>query len=146
MSMHADFAITDAPIAAAAWRARLAHPAAGGVVVFEGVVRDHHRGRGVRHLDYEAYLPLAQRIGADILARARAERPLIAALGCHRIGHLAIGEAAVWIGVAAAHRAEAFAACAWIMDEVKSRLPVWKRETFADGSVVWADGTRLPGA
>lgn len=137
----ADFAITQQPIDGAAWRRRLDHAQAGGLVVFEGVVRDHHQGRAVRHLDYQGYAPLAVSVGSGILAAARVRWPLLAALGCHRIGHLAIGEAAVWIGVAAAHRAEAFAACAWIMDEVKARVPVWKRETFADGSVAWAQGS-----
>lgn len=139
----ADFAVTDRPIDTAAWRARLNHPQAGGLVVFEGVVRDHHQGRSVRHLDYQGYGPLAVRIGAGILADARARWPLLAALGCHRVGHLEIGEAAVWIGCAAAHRAEAFAACAWIMDAVKARVPVWKRETFADGTVEWSQGAIL---
>ncbi len=136
-----DFAVTDQPIDLAAWRRRLDHPQAGGLVVFEGVVRDHHQGRAVRHLDYEGYAPLAVSTGRAILAQARARWPLLAALGCHRVGHLEIGEAAVWIGVAAAHRAEAFAACAWIMDEVKARVPVWKRETFADGTIEWAQGS-----
>jgi molybdopterin synthase catalytic subunit len=143
-----DFVITDRPIDLAAWRRRLDHPQAGGLVVFEGVVRDHHQGRSVRHLDYEGYGPLAVSTGRAILGQAQARWPLLAALGCHRVGHLEIGEAAVWIGVAAAHRAEAFAACAWIMDEVKARVPVWKRETFADGTVEWAPGSVLipPGA
>lgn len=134
------FAIIDRPIDSAAWRARLAHPQAGGIVVFEGVVRDHHGGRSVRYLDYQGYAPLAERVGTEILAAARARWGLLVALGCHRVGHLPIGETAVWIGCAAVHRAEAFAACAWIMDAVKARVPVWKRETYADGSVVWAPG------
>lgn len=138
-----DYQVTDRPIDLAAWRRRLDHPQAGGLVIFEGVVRDHHQGRAVRHLDYQGYAPLAVRTGQEILAAARARWPLLAALGCHRIGHLEIGEAAVWIGTAAAHRAEAFAACAWIMDEVKARVPVWKRETFADGTVEWSQGTIL---
>ncbi len=138
-----DFMVTDAPIDLVAWRRRLDHPQAGGLVVFEGVVRDHHQGRAVRHLDYEGYAPLAVRTGSAILAEARTRWPLLVALGCHRIGHLEIGASAVWIGVAAAHRAEAFAACAWIMDAVKARVPVWKRETFADGTVEWSQGTTI---
>lgn len=138
-----DFEVTDAPIELAAWRARLEHPQAGGLVIFEGVVRDHHQGRAVRSLDYEGYAPLATRAGSEILAEARRRWPLLIALGCHRVGHLEVGEAAVWIGVAAAHRAEAFAACGWIMDEVKARVPIWKRESFADGSVEWSQGTVL---
>ena len=137
------FALTEQTIDAAAWRRRLDHPRAGGLVVFEGVVRDHHQGRAVRHLDYHGYVPLATRVGEEILAQARQRWDLLAAGGCHRLGHLAIGETAVWIGVAAAHRAEAFAACAWIMDAVKTQVPVWKRETFADGRVEWAQGTPL---
>lgn len=138
-----DFHVTERPIDLAAWRSRLDHPQAGGLVMFEGVVRNHHQGRSVRHLDYQGYAPLAVRVGSDILAAARSRWPLLAALGCHRIGHLEVGEAAVWIGTAAAHRTEAFAACAWIMDEVKARVPVWKRETFADGAVEWSQGTVL---
>ncbi len=136
-----DFALTNQSIDVVAWRRRLDHPQAGGLAIFEGVVRNHHQGRAVRHLDYQGYAPLAVRTGSEILATARGRWPLLVALGCHRIGHLDIGEAAVWIGVASAHRAEAFAACAWIMDEVKARVPVWKRETYADGSVAWAQGS-----
>jgi molybdopterin synthase catalytic subunit len=134
------FQVTTTDIDADALRARLAHPQAGAVVVFEGVVRNHHAGRGVVHLDYQGYAPMAVRVGEDILAQARGRWPLLAALGCHRVGHLDIGGMAVWIGVAAAHRGDAFAACAWIMDEVKARVPVWKRETYADGTVEWSQG------
>lgn len=138
-----DFAITEVPIDCAAWRRRLDHAQAGGLVVFEGVVRDHHQGRAVRHLDYQGYAPLALGVGRGILAAARQRWPLLAACACHRVGHLDVGEAAVWVGTAAAHRGEAFAACAWIMDEIKARVPVWKRETFADGTVEWSQGTIL---
>lgn len=137
----AGFTLTEQPMATADLRRQLAHPQAGGLVVFEGVVRDHHQGRAVRQLDYQGYAPLAISEGERILATAIGRWPLLAALGCHRLGQLDIGETAVWIGVAAAHRAEAFAACAWIMDEVKARVPVWKRETFADGTVAWSQGT-----
>jgi molybdopterin synthase catalytic subunit len=141
-----DFAVTDQPIDCVAWRHRLEHPQAGGLVVFEGVVRDHHQGRAVRHLDYQGYAPLAVNVGRGILAAARQRWPLLAACACHRTGHLEVGEAAVWVGTAAAHRGEAFAACAWIMDEIKARVPVWKRETFADGTVEWSQGTVLRSA
>lgn len=138
-----DFVITHDVIDVSAWRRRLDHPQAGGLVVFEGVVRDHHQGRAVRHLDYQGYAPLALTVGNEIVTTARARWPLLRALGCHRLGHMNIGEAAVWIGVAAAHRVEAFAACAWIMDAVKNCVPVWKRETWADGEVEWSNGTIL---
>jgi molybdopterin synthase catalytic subunit len=139
------FTITTAPIDTFALRRALDHPQAGGLVVFEGIVRNHHQGRAVRHLEYEGHAPLAITQGDAILAEARSRWPLLTAVGCHRLGHLEVGEAAVWIGVASAHRAEAFAACAWIMDAVKQRVPVWKRETFADGTVAWATGTPLTG-
>ena len=124
------FSITDQPIDVLGLRRELEHPQAGGVVIFEGVVRDHHQGRAVRHLDYQGYAPLAISTGEAILAAARTRWGLLVALGCHRVGHLAVGEAAVWIGVAA-----------WIMDEVKARVPVWKQETFADGTVEWSQGS-----
>jgi len=136
-----DFLITEQAIDALMLGARLDHVQAGAQVVFSGTVRDHHGGRAVRHLDYEGYAPLARRTGSSILAESRTRWPLLAAVGCHRLGHLEIGAVAVWIGVATAHRAEAFAACAWIMDEVKARVPVWKRETYADGEVMWSQGT-----
>ena len=137
------FTITTTPIDTVALRQALDHPQAGGLVVFEGVVRNHHQGRAVRHLDYEGHAPLAIKQGEKILAAARGRWPLLQAIGCHRLGHLEVGEAAVWIGVASAHRVEAFEACAWIMDAVKNQVPVWKRETFADGAVEWARGTAL---
>ena len=135
-----EFSLTNAEIPVGELRQRLDHPQAGGLVVFEGVVRNHHQGRAVRFLDYQGYAPLAQREGERILAAAATRWPLYAVLACHRLGHLEIGGAAVWIGTAAAHRAEAFAACAWIMDEIKVRLPVWKQETYADGTVEWSRG------
>ena len=137
------FCITTTPIDTIALRQALDHPQAGGLVIFEGVVRNHHQGRAVRHLDYEGHAPLAITQGERILDEARNRWPLLKALGCHRLGHLEVGEAAVWIGVASAHRAEAFAACAWIMDAVKHQVPVWKRETFVDGTVAWARGEPL---
>ena len=135
------FTITNSPIDLASLRLELEHPQAGGLVVFEGVVRNHHQGRAVLHLAYEGHAPLAIRQGEKILAEAAVRWPLLRAIGCHRLGHLEVGEAAVWIGVASAHRVEAFAACAWIMDEVKARVPVWKREAYADGSAAWAAGS-----
>jgi molybdopterin synthase catalytic subunit len=135
------FTLTTTAIDPAALRQRLAHPAAGGIAIFEGVVRDHHQGRAVLRLEYEAFAPMALKVGAAILDEARGRWQLLTAAGCHRTGRLEIGEAAVWIGVATAHRGEAFAACAWIMDRVKERLPVWKREFFADGTVEWSRGS-----
>lgn len=127
------FELSSLPIDAAALRARLEHPAAGAVCVFEGVVRDHNEGRAVAGLRYEAYPELAVREGARIVAEARARWSLLAVACVHRTGELAIGELAVWVGVAAAHRAEAFEACRFLIDETKARVSIWKHEGYADG-------------
>lgn len=128
------FALSEAAIDAAALRARLEHPAAGGVCVFEGVVRDHNEGRAVAGLRYEAYAELALREGARIVDEARARWPVLAIACVHRTGVLSIGDLAVWVGVACAHRGDAFAACRFVIDETKARVPIWKHEGYADGS------------
>lgn len=117
---------------------RLLHDArAGACVTFEGWVRDHNEGRAVLRLDYEAFAPLAEKEGARILAEAREKFPVVA-LGCvHRVGSLQIGELAVWVGVAAAHRGAAFDACRYVIDEAKARLPIWKKEHYATGASEW---------
>lgn len=115
----------------------LTHPSAGAVVAFEGRVRDHNDGRVVSGLSYEAYAALAEDEGAQILAEARTRFQVISAHCVHRTGALAIGEVAVWVGVSAAHRDAAFAACRYVIDEVKTRVPIWKRETYADGDTDW---------
>ena len=137
------FHITNEPIDIATLRHAVHHRKAGGFVLFEGAVRDHHQGRSVRCLDYQAYVPMAAKIGEQIFNQAKQRWPINSAMGAHRLGHLAIGEIAVWVGIAAPHRVDAFAACAWVMDEIKSSLPVWKREYFLDGSVEWGTGIVL---
>jgi molybdopterin synthase catalytic subunit len=127
------FALSERPIDAAALRARLAHHAAGGVCVFEGVVRDRNDGRRVASLRYEAYAELAQREGERVVGEALARWPLLGVACMHRTGELALGDLAVWVGVAAGHRAEAFDACRFLIDSIKGRLPIWKREDYADG-------------
>jgi molybdopterin synthase catalytic subunit len=127
------FALSDQPIDAAALRTRLEHPTAGAVCVFEGVVRDHNEGRAVSALRYEAYAELALREGARLVDEARARWPLLAVACVHRTGDLALGDLAVWVGVAAAHRAAAFEACRFLIDETKVRVPIWKHEAYADG-------------
>ena len=134
------FEITPSEIRAAACcesLARAAGHAAGGIVTFEGVVRDHSGGRPVLSLEYEAYPALAVREGERILAEARERFAVEAAAAVHRTGHLALGETAVWVGVAAAHRGAAFEACRYVIDELKARVPIWKREHYADGPAEW---------
>lgn len=131
------FRLADAPIDVAHERRTLDHAAAGAYASFEGWVRNHNEGRAVLRLDYQAYTPLAAREGEAILAEA-ATRFAIREVRCvHRVGQLAIGDLAVWVGASADHRDAAFAACRWIVDEVKRRVPIWKNEHYADGESGW---------
>ena len=118
-------------------RLRLLSPRAGAFAGFEGWVRDHHGGRGVLGLRYEAYAALAETEGERILAEAVQRFDIVDAACIHRTGELAIGELAVWVGASAGHRGPAFEACRWIIDEVKSRVPIWKRERYAEGDTDW---------
>ena len=122
----------------------LAQAAAGACVTFEGWVRDHNEGRRVLRLDYQAYAPLAQNEGARIIAEARQRFAIHDARCVHRVGALAIGDAAVWVGVSAAHRDAAFGACRYIIDEVKQRVPIWKNEHYADGASGWLHPDNTP--
>ena len=133
------FRLTDDPIDPAACRAALAHASAGAFVAFEGWVRDHNEGRAVVGLEYEAYAPLAEKEGGRILDEARARFDVLEVAAVHRTGALALGDLAVWVGVAAAHRGAAFDACRFVIDELKGRVPIWKRERYADGSVGWVN-------
>ena len=138
----ARFSFTRAPLDAAAMRAALADPACGGYAAFEGWVRDHNAGAAVRRLEYEAFEALAVREGERILAEAIARFGVAHAACVHRLGELAIGELAVWVGVSAAHRDEAFRACRYIIDEVKQRLPIWKKEHYLNGDSGWVNCER----
>jgi molybdopterin synthase catalytic subunit len=131
------FGLSATPFDVATLRAQLLDARVGGYAGFEGWVRDHNEGRAVTGLRYEAYDELAQREGEAILAEAVARFDILEAACVHRTGNLAIGELAVWVGVAAAHRDAAFAACRWIIDEVKARVPIWKHERYADAAPAW---------
>jgi molybdopterin synthase catalytic subunit len=115
-------------------------PERGGIAVFLGLVRNQDGGRAVLRLDYSAYGPMAEAECARIVAEAEARWDAAVALR-HRTGSLEVGEAAVAVVAASAHREAAFAACRFVIDEVKRRVPIWKREHYADGSVVWVDPT-----
>ncbi len=115
----------------------LPDPRAGACVTFEGWVRNRNEGQPVLSLEYEAYPPLAEKEGARILAEARAKFDLLGAVCVHRIGHLQLGELAVWVGVTSAHRGAAFDACRYIIDEAKARVPIWKKEHYASGTTAW---------
>jgi molybdopterin synthase catalytic subunit len=138
-NLPATFSLSSAPIDAVRLRALLENRAAGACVTFEGIVRDHNDGRSVLRLEYEAYPALALKEGEAILAAARARFEILGALCVHRTGPLEIGGMAVWVGVAAAHRGAAFDACRFVIDEVKKRVPIWKREFYADGKIEWVN-------
>jgi len=142
-----DFQLTDLPIDPSRLMTGAGDARAGAHVTFEGRVRSENAGRAVRSLDYEAYAPLAQKEGVRIVAEARERFAITDARCVHRTGSLALGEIAVWIEVSAEHRAAAFEACRFLIDELKARLPIWKREHYADGATEWINcATRGPGA
>ena len=120
----------------------LANHAAGGYCAFEGWVRNENEGQVVERLEYEAYEPLVVAEGEKVLAEAKRRFPYLEARCVHRVGLLELGECAVWIGVAAAHRDEAFKACRFIIDEIKVRLPIWKKEHYVSGDSGWVNCER----
>ena len=138
------FDLSDQPIDPAALARALADASAGACVTFEGWVRDENAGRSVQRLDYQAYVPLARSEGERILGEARQRFALVGAACVHRVGALAIGDLAVWVGVSAAHREAAFAACRFIIDEVKERVPIWKNEHYASGESGWLHPDNTP--
>jgi molybdopterin synthase catalytic subunit len=115
----------------------------GAVVVFDGIVRNHSRGRRTLHLDYEAYEEMAIRQMRELGKKARERFGVRQVTMVHRLGRLEIGETSVLIVVASAHRSAAFEACRWLIDSIKQTVPIWKKETFADGAV-WAPGEPFP--
>ena len=133
----AKFALSDSPFDVASLRAELLDARVGAYASFEGWVRDHNEGRTVLGLRYEAYAAMAEAEGERVLAEAFARFEILDARCIHRTGDLALGELAVWVGVTAAHRDAAFAACRWIIDEVKQRVPIWKHERYAEGDAGW---------
>ena len=123
-------------------RQELVDAAAGAYVGFEGWIRNHNDGEDVMRLEYEVYEPLAISEGDKVIAEARTRFPILHAECVHRFGSLEIGECAVWVGVTSAHRDEAFAACRYIIDQVKVRLPIWKKEHYVDGHSGWVNCER----
>ena len=130
------YRVTADPLSEQALAEAVADPAAGGLVVFSGVVRNETGGRPVKFLEYEAYAPMAQakmgEIGDEIRARWLGVKKVAMS---HRLGRLDIGEASVVIAVSASHRHEAFEACHYAIDRLKAIVPIWKKEHFEDGEV-----------
>jgi molybdopterin synthase catalytic subunit len=127
------------PLDATRLEAEVRGPDRGALATFSGVVRDHHEGRRVSHLEYEAYVPMAIKVLEEIVdeARGRFSGPEIRV--AHRLGRLAIGDTSVVVTVAAPHRREALEACAYVIEALKARVPIWKKE-FGDDGTFWIEG------
>jgi molybdopterin/thiamine biosynthesis adenylyltransferase/molybdopterin synthase catalytic subunit/rhodanese-related sulfurtransferase len=140
------FSFSTEPLDTASLQVALRDPACGGFAAFEGWVRDHNEGHAVTRLEYEAFAELAEKEGARIVAEAVRRFGVARAACVHRVGSLALGEVAVWVGVSAAHRDEAFRACRFIIDEVKHRVPIWKKEHYVNGDSGWVNCERCAAA
>jgi molybdopterin synthase catalytic subunit len=136
---HGSAGLSEAPISAAD-QVHHGVPGVGAVVTFEGRVRDYNEGRRVVRLHYDAYREMAEEVLRDIERRTRDTFPVSSVSLVHRIGTLGVGEAAVVVSVAAAHRSAAFDAARFAIETVKTELPVWKQEEYEDGSRRWLDG------
>ncbi|MFI1196884.1 molybdenum cofactor biosynthesis protein MoaE [Micromonospora sp. NPDC020750] len=130
--------VTEEPLDLAAHEAAVADRRAGAVVSFRGVVRDHDHGRPVTSLEYEGH-PSAAAVLLEVAAQVAADPDVYAVAVSHRVGPLGVGDVALVAAVSTAHRAAAFAACARLVDEVKARLPIWKRQVFDDGTEEWVN-------
>lgn len=130
--------VVETPITVADMERLVSDQSAGAMVSFSGDVRDHDHGKSVLRLEYEGH-PTAAAVLAEVAAEVATRHQVVAIAVVHRVGPLAIGDAALVAAVSSAHRREAFAACADLVDEVKHRLPVWKHQVFADGTDEWVN-------
>lgn len=130
--------ITYGPLKVDALAREVASPSHGALVTFVGTVRDHHAGRTVTALHYSCYDAMAEKECRDIVKEAERSGRVRVALQ-HRIGEMQVGEAAVVVIAASAHRDDAFLACRMVIDAVKQRVPIWKHEVYADGTMAWVD-------
>jgi len=140
------FRFAHTAIDTAAARREVLDLGAGAYAAFEGWVRNHNEGQEVVRLDYEAFQDLAEKEGDRIVAEAMRRFPITHALCIHRVGSLGLGDMAIWAGVSSAHRGEAFDACRFIVDEVKHRLPIWKKEHYRNGDSGWVNCERCAAA
>lgn len=133
------FELTTAPVDIASVARRVVPPECGATVTLDGYVRQFTKGRETLHLVYEAYEPMAIKEMEKLVEKARTDFEIANVGIVHRLGKLEIGETSVVISVAAPHRKAAFAACEWIIRELKRTVPIWKKEVYADGEV-WVEG------
>ena len=136
------FRFSSAPLDTASLQDEVRDLSCGGFAAFEGWVRNHNEGHAVTRLEYEAFAELAEKEGARIVVAAIEKFGVTRAVCVHRVGSLALGDVAVWVGVSAAHRDEAFRACRFIIDEVKHRVPIWKKEHYVNGDSGWVNCER----
>jgi molybdopterin synthase catalytic subunit len=136
------FRLTSSPIDTGSARRELLDLGAGGYVSFEGWVRNYNEGQEVIRLEYEAFQELAVKEGERIVAEALRRFPVQHALCIHRTGALELSDLAVWVGISSVHRGEAFDACRFIIDEVKHRVPIWKKEHYRNGDSGWVNCER----
>ena len=133
------FRLSSIPLEKINLKANISSPKAGAFTCFEGIVRNHNHGKEVRALEYEAHAKLCTKEAKRILQEASKKFDVISIKCFHRIGKLKVGEMAVWVGVSAAHRDAAFQACRYLIDQIKSRLPIWKKEYYANGDSGWVN-------
>lgn len=139
--MRTSFEISETPLDVAEVAARVADPAAGATGLFVGTTRNSFSGKAVRHLEYEAYARLAERVFEEIGTEVAIKWPDVLGLAvAHRVGRVDVGEASIVVAVSSPHRKAALAACAYAIDRLKARLPIWKLEVFEDGSS-WRENT-----
>jgi molybdopterin synthase catalytic subunit len=125
--------LVDEPIDRDALVARVMRPSDGACVLFEGVVRDHHEGKRVQSIFYDAYRPMAEKEIDKVIAQVREEFPAVAVAVVHRLGELAVGQVSIAIACASPHRGESFAACRAVIDRIKETAPIWKKERGPGG-------------
>ena len=131
--------VTSSGIDIAMCSQQLINSSAGAFAGFEGWVRNYNDGHKVLQLEYEVYTPIAESEGRKIIQEAKERFDILDAQGIHRSGLLEIGECAVWVGVSSVHRNEAFDACRYIIDHIKVRLPIWKKEYYENGDSGWVN-------
>ena len=131
------FSLSNHPLDPSAYQTQLQNPTAGALATFQGWVRNHNEGRDVESLEYQAYPEMAQKEAEKIINEAKARFEILEIRCVHRIGRLAIGDVAVYIGVTAQHRQPAFDACQYLIDQIKIRLPIWKKEFYTNGDSGW---------
>lgn len=115
----------------------------GAIVTFEGRVRNHNDGKKITNLYYECYESMALKVMNEIKEEALKKWDVKQITVIHRIGNIPIGEIAVWIGISSVHRKEAFNACEFMINEIKHKVPIWKKETYEDGSTSWVDSCEV---